>query len=156
SRLAEGSPATALAVNMHLHGVGLLAEGFRDRVEPFLKLVATDGAILAGGFSEPQSGGNWWYQASTATPLPGGGWRLAGTKTFFTRRAAVGHKAVLPGLPAGHPPVPVGGGGDRERPGADRLPGPAARAGGAGPGRLEGDGDGGHREPRPGHRKSER
>jgi alkylation response protein AidB-like acyl-CoA dehydrogenase len=26
SRLAEGNPATALAVNMHLHGVGLLAE----------------------------------------------------------------------------------------------------------------------------------
>jgi alkylation response protein AidB-like acyl-CoA dehydrogenase len=69
SRLAEGSPATALAVNMHLHGVGLLAEGFRDRVEPFLKLVATEGAILAGGFSEPQSGGNWWYQATSATPL---------------------------------------------------------------------------------------
>ena len=84
SRLAEGNPATALAVNMHLHGVGLLAEGFRDRVEPFLKQVATEGAILAGGFSEPQSGGNWWYQASTATPLPGGGYRLSGTKTFFT------------------------------------------------------------------------
>lgn len=84
SRLAEGNPATALAVNMHLHGVGLLAEGFRDRVEPFLKLVATDGAILAGGFSEPQSGGNWWYQATVATPLPGGGYRLSGTKTFFT------------------------------------------------------------------------
>jgi alkylation response protein AidB-like acyl-CoA dehydrogenase len=84
SRLAEGSPATALAVNMHLHGVGLLAEGFRDRVEPFLKQVVGEGAILAGGFSEPQSGGNWWYQATTATPLPGGGWRLAGTKTFFT------------------------------------------------------------------------
>jgi alkylation response protein AidB-like acyl-CoA dehydrogenase len=84
SRLAEGSPATALAVNMHLHGVGLLAEGFRDRVEPFLKLVATEGAILAGGFSEPQSGGNWWYQATSATPLPGGGYRISGTKTFFT------------------------------------------------------------------------
>ncbi|MGH3102156.1 MAG: acyl-CoA dehydrogenase family protein, partial [Thermoleophilia bacterium] len=84
SRLAEGNPATALAVNMHLHGVGLLAEGFRDRVEPFLKQVATEGAVLAGGFSEPQSGGNWWYQASTATPLPGGGYRLSGTKTFFT------------------------------------------------------------------------
>jgi alkylation response protein AidB-like acyl-CoA dehydrogenase len=61
-----------------------LAEGFRDRVEPFLKQVATEGAILAGGFSEPQSGGNWWYQASVATPLPGGGYRLSGTKTFFT------------------------------------------------------------------------
>ncbi|HEX8930267.1 MAG TPA: acyl-CoA dehydrogenase family protein, partial [Actinomycetota bacterium] len=84
SRLAEGSPATALAVNMHLHGVGILAEGFRERVEPFLKQVVSEGAILAGGFSEPQSGGNWWYQATTAIPLPGGGFRLQGTKTFFT------------------------------------------------------------------------
>jgi alkylation response protein AidB-like acyl-CoA dehydrogenase len=84
SRLAEGSPATALAVNMHLHGVGILVEGFRDRIEPFLKQVVGEGAVLAGGFSEPQSGGNWWYQATTATPLPGGGFRLRGTKTFFT------------------------------------------------------------------------
>src|SRR6266571_407501 len=84
SRLAEGSPATALAVNMHLHGVGILAETLRHRVEPFLKQVVSDGAILAGGFSEPESGGNWWYQATTAAPLPGGGWRLNGTKTFFT------------------------------------------------------------------------
>ena len=84
ARLAQGSPATALAVNMHLHGVGLLAEFLPDRVEPFLKQVAGEGAILAGGFSEPQSGGNWWYQASTATPLPGGGYRLSGMKTFFT------------------------------------------------------------------------
>src|SRR6266540_1639541 len=58
SRLAEGSPATALAVS--------------------------DGAILAGGFSEPESGGNWWYQATTAVPLDGGGWRLQGVKSFFT------------------------------------------------------------------------
>ena len=84
SRLAEGSPSTALAVNMHLHGVGILAETLRHRVEPFLKQVATGGAIVAGGFSEPQSGGNWWYQATTATPIPGGGWRLNGVKTFFT------------------------------------------------------------------------
>ncbi|HYT27040.1 MAG TPA: acyl-CoA dehydrogenase family protein [Actinomycetota bacterium] len=83
SRLAEGSPATALAVNMHLHGVGILAEGMRDRVEPFLKLVVTDGAMLAGGFSEPESGGNWWYQASTAVRVDGG-YRLRGMKTFFT------------------------------------------------------------------------
>ena len=74
---------------MHLHGVGLLTEGFRDRVEPFLKLVATEGAILAGGFSEPQSGGNWWYQASTATPLPG---------------AATGCRAPRRSSPAGRGP----------------------------------------------------
>jgi alkylation response protein AidB-like acyl-CoA dehydrogenase len=84
ARLAQGSPATALAVNMHLHGIGLLAEFLRGRVEPFLEQVAGGGALLAGGFSEPQSGGNWWYQATTATPLPGGGWRLRGVKTFFT------------------------------------------------------------------------
>src|SRR6266536_943256 len=84
SRLAEGSPATALAVNMHLHGVGILAETLRHRVEPFLEQVVSEGAILAGGFSEPESGGNWWYQATTAVPLPGGGWRLQGVKTFFT------------------------------------------------------------------------
>jgi alkylation response protein AidB-like acyl-CoA dehydrogenase len=83
SRLAEGSPATALAVNMHLHGVGILAEFLRERAEPFLRQVVTDGALLAGGFSEPQSGGNWWYQASTAQPVDGG-WRLDGVKTFFT------------------------------------------------------------------------
>jgi alkylation response protein AidB-like acyl-CoA dehydrogenase len=83
SRLAEGSPATALAVNMHLHGVGILAEFMRERAEPFLKQVVADGALLAGGFSEPQSGGNWWYQASTAQPVDGG-WRLDGIKTFFT------------------------------------------------------------------------
>src|SRR6266487_4027583 len=71
ARLAMGSPATALAVNMHLHGVGILAEGLRDTAEPFLKKVVGEGAVLGGGFSEPQSGGNWWYQATTATRVDG-------------------------------------------------------------------------------------
>ncbi|HEV8374122.1 MAG TPA: acyl-CoA dehydrogenase family protein [Actinomycetota bacterium] len=108
SRLAEGSPATALAVNMHLHGVGLLAEGFRDRVEPFLKQVVGEGAILAGGFSEPQSGGNWWYQATTATPLPGGGWRLAGTKTFFTGWPRATHLFLTAAVEADGDREPIG------------------------------------------------
>jgi alkylation response protein AidB-like acyl-CoA dehydrogenase len=107
SRLAEGSPATALAVNMHLHGVGLLAEGFRDRIEPFLKQVVSEGAILAGGFSEPQSGGNWWYQATTAVPLPGGGYRLQGTKTFFTGWPRATHLFLSAAVdtPAGREPI---------------------------------------------------
>lgn len=82
ARLAQASPSTALAVNMHLHGVGILAELLRAPATPFLAEAAR-GAILAGGFSEPQSGGNWWYQATTATPA-GGGWRLDGTKSFFS------------------------------------------------------------------------
>ena len=120
SRLAEGSPATALTVNMHLHGVGILAEFLRERVEPFLKRVAGEGALLAGGFSEPQSGGNWWYQATTAVP-EGGAWRLNGTKTFFTGYPRATHlllSAAVPGaqrepvaflVPAGQPGVRVAG-----------------------------------------------
>jgi len=108
SKLAEGNPATALAVNMHLHGVGLLTEGFRDRMEPFLKQVATDGAIVAGGFSEPQSGGNWWYQATTATPLPGGGYRLSGTKTFFTGWPRATHLFLTAAVETGDGREPIG------------------------------------------------
>ena len=47
------------------------------------KLVATDGAILAGGFSEPQSGGTGGT-SQHRHPAAGGGYRLSGTKTFFT------------------------------------------------------------------------
>jgi len=132
SRLAEGSPATALAVNMHLHGVGILAEteGLRARVEPFLKQVATEGAILAGGFSEPQSGGNWWYQATTAVPLPGGGpgggWRLNGTKTFFTGYPRATHLLLSAAVSTGG--GGEDGGGDRE-PIAFLVPKPDAGAG---------------------------
>jgi alkylation response protein AidB-like acyl-CoA dehydrogenase len=90
AELAKGSPATALAVNMHLHGVGILVESMRDRVEPFLKSVVADGAVLGGGFSEPQSGGNWWHQSTTATRVDGG-WRLDGVKTFFTGFPGITH-----------------------------------------------------------------
>jgi alkylation response protein AidB-like acyl-CoA dehydrogenase len=130
SRLAEGSPATALAVNMHLHGVGILAEAesLRGRVEPLLKQVATEGAILAGGFSEPQSGGNWWYQATTAVPLPGpgGGWRLNGTKTFFTGYPRATH--LLLSAAVSSEGADAGGGGDRE-PIAFLVPKPEAGRG---------------------------
>ncbi len=138
SRLAEGSPATALAVNMHLHGVGILAEAesLRERVEPFLKQVATEGAILAGGFSEPQSGGNWWYQATTAVPLPRSGsgsgsgsdgvWRLNGTKTFFTGYPRATH--LLLSAAVATEDRGQGGGGDRE-PIAFLVPKPEAGRG---------------------------
>lgn len=83
AQLAMGSPATALAVNMHLHGVGLMAELVGDPARPFLEAVASSGAFLAGGFSEPTTGGNWWHQTTTATHTAQG-WRLDGHKTFVT------------------------------------------------------------------------
>lgn len=90
AKLAEGSPATALAINMHLHGVGILTEALPEASKPFLEQVVAAGALLGGGFSEPQSGGNWWYQASVAEPA-GGGWRLHGVKTFFTGYPGITH-----------------------------------------------------------------
>jgi alkylation response protein AidB-like acyl-CoA dehydrogenase len=106
ARLAQGSPATALAVNMHLHGVGILVESMRAAVEPFLKKVVAEGAVLGGGFSEPQSGGNWWYQATTATRVDGG-WRLAGVKTFFTGFPGLTHLFLTAAVqtPAGREPI---------------------------------------------------
>jgi alkylation response protein AidB-like acyl-CoA dehydrogenase len=118
ARLAQGSPATALAVNMHLHGVGILAEAARDRVEPFLKQVAAEGALLAGGFSEPQSGGNWWHQATTATPVDGG-YRVSGVKTFFTGLPRATHLLLTAGVPTASGREPI----------AFLVPRPAAGAG---------------------------
>jgi alkylation response protein AidB-like acyl-CoA dehydrogenase len=106
ARLAQASPATALAVNMHLHGVGILAEAMRPAAEPFLRQVVTGGAVLGGGFSEPASGGNWWYQATTAEPAPGG-WRLRGHKTFFTGFPGLTHLFLTAAVetPAGREPI---------------------------------------------------
>jgi alkylation response protein AidB-like acyl-CoA dehydrogenase len=107
ARLAQASPATALAVNMHLHGVGILAEAMRPAAEPFLRQVVTGGAVLGGGFSEPASGGNWWYQASTAEPVEGGGWRLRGHKTFFTGYPGLTHLFLTAAVetPSGREPI---------------------------------------------------
>ena len=106
ARLAMGSPATALAVNMHLHGVGILAEALRDGAEPFLRQVVSGGAVLGGGFSEPQSGGNWWHPATTATRVDGG-WRVTGVKTFFTGFPGLTHMFLTAAVdtPAGREPI---------------------------------------------------
>jgi alkylation response protein AidB-like acyl-CoA dehydrogenase len=106
ARLAQGSPATAFTINMHLHGVGLLAELMGDRVGPFLKQVVSGQAVLGGGFSEPQSGGNWWYQATTAERVSGG-WRLQGVKTFFTGFPGLTHLFLTAAVetPEGREPI---------------------------------------------------
>ena len=54
---------------------------------------ATDGVILASGFSSPSRARAWWYQATTATP-PARGWL-----------PSVGDQDVLHRPDAGHPPV---------------------------------------------------
>ncbi|HET6211665.1 MAG TPA: acyl-CoA dehydrogenase family protein [Micromonosporaceae bacterium] len=81
--LAAACGSTAFAVNMHVHGLAMIAQLDDPRYEWIFRAVVDDGAVIAGGFSEPGVGGNWWYPTSTAE-LVDGGYRVSGRKSFFT------------------------------------------------------------------------
>ena len=98
-RLATASPATALAINMHLVWTGV-AKVFSDRGMPGLEFVqrgAVAGEVLAFGISE---GGNdlvLFGSDTDAAPQPDGGYAFTGTK-IFTSLAPVWTKLGLHGL----------------------------------------------------------
>ncbi len=83
-RLAGAAPATALGVNMHLMTLGvvrIMAERGDHSLDHLFR-EAMAGEVFAFGVSEP--GNDWVLQGSTttATPQPGGGYRLSGVKIF--------------------------------------------------------------------------
>lgn len=98
-RLAGASPATALAINMHLVWTGV-AKVFSDRGVPGLEFVqdgAVSGEVFAFGISE---GGNdlvLFGSDTDAAPHPDGGYAFTGTK-IFTSLAPVWTKLGLHGL----------------------------------------------------------
>ena len=98
-RLATASPATALAVNMHLVWTGV-AKVFSDRGVAGLEFVqrgAVAGEVFAFGISE---GGNdlvLFGSDTDAAPQPDGGYAFTGTK-IFTSLAPVWTKLGLHGL----------------------------------------------------------
>ncbi|GAA2863508.1 acyl-CoA dehydrogenase family protein [Microbacterium arabinogalactanolyticum] len=98
-RLATASPATALAINMHLVWTGV-AKVFSDRGVPGLEFVqrgAVAGEVFAFGISE---GGNdlvLFGSDTDAAPQPDGGYAFTGTK-IFTSLAPVWTKLGLHGL----------------------------------------------------------
>ena len=61
----RGEPATALAVNMHLHGVGLLVGGSRTGWSRSSSRSQPTGRSWRRSSPSPSRGGNWWYQATT-------------------------------------------------------------------------------------------
>ncbi|WP_326691135.1 acyl-CoA/acyl-ACP dehydrogenase [Streptomyces sp. NBC_01795] len=80
--LAAGCASTAFSVNMHVHGLAMIANLGGESAERACRQVA-EGAVIAGGFSEPGVGGNWWHPTTKAEPVEGG-YVLNGRKGFFT------------------------------------------------------------------------
>ncbi|SJN35879.1 Acyl-CoA dehydrogenase, short-chain specific [Microbacterium esteraromaticum] len=98
-RLATASPATALAINMHLVWTGV-AKVFSDRGVTGMEFVqdgAAAGEVFAFGISE---GGNdlvLFGSDTDAVPQPDGGYSFTGTK-IFTSLAPVWTRLGLHGL----------------------------------------------------------
>jgi alkylation response protein AidB-like acyl-CoA dehydrogenase len=80
--LAAACGSTAFSVNMHVHGLAMIANLGGPGAEWACQAVL-DGAVIAGGFSEPGVGGNWWHPTTRAQETQGG-YILNGRKGFFT------------------------------------------------------------------------
>jgi alkylation response protein AidB-like acyl-CoA dehydrogenase len=107
-RLAGASPATALAVNMHLMTLGVVRV-MAQRGDHSLDYVAAEamaGEIFAFGVSEP--GNDWVLQGSntTAARQPDGGYLLTGVK-IFTSLSPVWTRLLVHGLDESDPENPV-------------------------------------------------
>lgn len=83
-RLAQGCGATALAINMHLFGLGSMVERgdiIRPQTQQFLQAVGRDRHLIGGGITEPETGGNWGLFVSRAVK-EGDSYVLNGRKVF--------------------------------------------------------------------------
>lgn len=83
-RLAQGCAATALAINMHLFGLGSMVERgdlVRPQAQQFARAVGEDRLIVGGGITEPETGGNWGFFFTRAVK-EGDSYLLNGRKAF--------------------------------------------------------------------------
>ena len=96
-RLAQGCGPTALAINMHLFGIGSMVErAAPERPEQglFLELVGRHRKIIGGGLSEPESGGDWGL-FSTKARRDGEAFVLNGRKVFTSLSPVVDFFMVM-------------------------------------------------------------
>jgi alkylation response protein AidB-like acyl-CoA dehydrogenase len=82
-RLGYHAPATALAVNMHVYWVGLVADLWRqgDRSMEWLLKEAANGAVFAAGHAETGNDIPVLLSTTRAEPVEGG-YRFTGHKSF--------------------------------------------------------------------------
>ena len=87
-QLAQGCGGTAIGMNMHVFGVGALAEDAKQasparkaQVEMLLTMMASSKAILCGSFSEIGQAGAYFLPATKATRADGG-WKINGVKSY--------------------------------------------------------------------------
>lgn len=97
-RLAQGCGATALAVNMHLFGIGSMVERAAAQGRPeqalFLELIGRQRKIIGGGLSEPEGGGDWGLFATKAQ-RDGEAYVLNGRKVFTSLSPVVDFFMVM-------------------------------------------------------------
>lgn len=97
-RLAQGCGATALAINMHLFGIGTMVERAASEGRPeqtlFLELVGRQRNIIGGGLSEPEGGGDWGLFATKAR-RDGEAYVLNGRKAFTSLSPVVDFFMVM-------------------------------------------------------------
>ncbi len=82
-QLAQGCGATAIAINMHLFGLGAMVERASGTPQErlFFEAIGRGRQIMGGGISEPETGGDWGLFATKAR-RDGEFYVLNGRKTF--------------------------------------------------------------------------
>jgi alkylation response protein AidB-like acyl-CoA dehydrogenase len=88
--LAGGCASTALAVNMHLFGLGAAAEALLDGQEQarMVLRLAGQGIVIGGSFTDAATGLNVRASSTPAEPVEGG-WRIRGRKAFCSLAPAL-------------------------------------------------------------------
>jgi alkylation response protein AidB-like acyl-CoA dehydrogenase len=105
-QLAQGCAATALAINMHLFGLGSMVERLTGGPQEslFLNAIGRGKQILGGGISEPETGGDWGFFTTTAH-RDGEFYVLNGRKTFTSLSPVIDLFMVMATIEDSSPPA---------------------------------------------------
>ncbi|MGH7916532.1 MAG: acyl-CoA dehydrogenase family protein, partial [Candidatus Binataceae bacterium] len=105
-RLAQGCAATALAINMHLFGLGSMVEhsDHNPRESMFFDMIGKHRHIIGGGISEPETGGDWGVFATKAR-RDGDHYVLNGRKVFTSLSPVIDLFMIMATIEDASPPA---------------------------------------------------